>query len=114
MLDWNAGLDLGAILPECTVFSPPDVSGPLPYLDRSVDIVVCPRGTSAAADARRVANALVIQVSRRRRAGGSSAGAPGISLSFDWQTGTPAKPARGRVSLVKAPAVSSRLDRGHL
>ncbi len=42
LLDWDSGLDLAALFPDHAVFSPPDPSSPLPYLDGSVDIAVCP------------------------------------------------------------------------
>src|SRR5262249_5329038 len=40
VLDWNCGLDLVNLLPEQMVFSPPLTGEKLPYLDRTVDVVV--------------------------------------------------------------------------
>ncbi|HEX8072766.1 MAG TPA: glycosyltransferase [Pyrinomonadaceae bacterium] len=63
ILDWHTGLNLAAALPELAVFSPP-VNGRqgLPYLSRTVDIVVVPAGEPRQlAEARRVAAAAVVQ-----------------------------------------------------
>jgi GT2 family glycosyltransferase/SAM-dependent methyltransferase len=66
LLDWGSGLALADALPQAVVFSPPaGVATALPYLDRSVDVVVlrvdgaAPEGARMA-EARRVAAALVV------------------------------------------------------
>ncbi len=58
ILDWRTGANLAAVFSECTVFSPVAEEDSLPYLDRSVDIVV----TVAAqhAEAQRVASEAVV------------------------------------------------------
>jgi len=42
VLDWDSGLELAALFPERAVFSPPagEIQSELPYLDRTVDLVV--------------------------------------------------------------------------
>lgn len=59
ILDWSSGLELAGRLPERTVFSPPSETRALPYLERTVDIVVtsdAPRSD----EARRVAARSVV------------------------------------------------------
>jgi len=62
ILDWHTGAELAGVFPECSVFSPP---GPkraeLPYLDRSIDVVVVSANDPRRlAEARRVATAMVV------------------------------------------------------
>jgi hypothetical protein len=63
ILDWNTGLELAAGLPEVAVFAPPDEEEPaLPYLDRTVDVVVLASESQARiAEACRVAAGAVIK-----------------------------------------------------
>lgn len=78
ILDWNSGLSIAAQCPDHTVFSPPANGHELPYLERSIDIVVVGSAAgSALAEARRVAQAAVAIVStagKRQR------------LALEWQT----------------------------
>ena len=61
ILDWNTGLELGRMFPQFAVFVPPTREGPLPYVDRSVDIVAVRNVDAfALAEAHRVASAAVI------------------------------------------------------
>ena len=62
ILDWGSGLQLAGALGHPGAFSPPLAAAPLPYLDGTIDMVVC--GTTAAerAAARRVARGMVVTV----------------------------------------------------
>ncbi|HYG34059.1 MAG TPA: glycosyltransferase family 2 protein [Clostridia bacterium] len=61
VLDWHSGLDLSELPLEATVFSPEQASRTLPYLDRSVDIVVAPSEEAEVMnEARRVAKVAVL------------------------------------------------------
>lgn len=66
VLDWNTGLDLRAVLPHAQVFSPPQSAPGLPYLDRSIDLIVAPE--AAVEEARRVATLAVFTVDAQARA----------------------------------------------
>lgn len=64
VLDVGSGLALRESLPDCPVFSPPTAAAELPYLDRSVDLVVARAADEAGlAEAHRVADFAVIAVS---------------------------------------------------
>jgi len=83
ILDCNSGLDLKTHFPEVTSFSPPNPTlGMLPYLDRTVDLVIIQAADRLAmAEARRVAVGAVAQVSNG-------------SLEIDWlANGTTALPS---------------------
>ena len=63
ILDWGTGWRLASTFPERTVFSPPAEDIPLPYLDRSVDVVAVPAAfADRVAEAERMASAAVIVV----------------------------------------------------
>jgi GT2 family glycosyltransferase len=63
ILDWSTGLGLKNLLPDQAVFSPPMPAGELPYLDRTVDIVVTFSSDDAATgEARRVARHAVVML----------------------------------------------------
>ena len=63
ILDWRTGLEIADQLPELPVFVPPPGGGRVPYLDRSVDIVVVVSNDDhELAEARRVATSAVIAV----------------------------------------------------
>jgi GT2 family glycosyltransferase len=71
VLDWNTGLDLASLLPEHTVFSPPEGNG-LPYLDNTIDMVavLLARARGAALEeADRVASGAVLVLSGGRANG---------------------------------------------
>jgi GT2 family glycosyltransferase len=74
ILDWYAAPGLAEVFPEQTIFPPltTDETPTLPYLDRSIDIVVvrADAGAGRLAEAARVASALVLQV---REEGGADA-----------------------------------------
>jgi hypothetical protein len=56
VLDWDSGLGLAEHLPGTVVFSPPETTDRLPYLDATVDLVVVRSPDDGRADeARRVA-----------------------------------------------------------
>ena len=60
ILDWNTGLELASRFPLYSVFSPPEPSTTLPYIDHSVDIVtIASQEPEVVAEARRVACAAV-------------------------------------------------------
>ena len=68
ILDWETGSDLASALPERRVFSPIANGDTLPYLDRSIDVVVIrtvDEGT--ASEAERVAAKAVLNLSGRPR-----------------------------------------------
>ena len=70
ILDWDTGIGLADRLPELQVFSPPDDGPRLPYLDRTVDVVVLAAGDDARlAEARRVASEAVVALSAPDEAG---------------------------------------------
>lgn len=65
ILDWNAGLPLGESFPDTAVFSPPTTGETLPYLDGSVDVVVCGMSEERRLEeARRVAGCCVVHGTR--------------------------------------------------
>src|SRR5581483_10433254 len=67
---WDTGIGLADRLPELQVFSPPDDGPRLPYLDRTVDVVVLAAGDDARlAEARRVASEAVVALSAPDEAG---------------------------------------------
>ena len=64
VLDWNTGLDLASVFPECIVFSPVENTRALPYPDRTVDLVAVNTNDAAVlAEARRIASEAVINFS---------------------------------------------------
>jgi GT2 family glycosyltransferase len=66
ILDWNSGLDLAGLFPEHSIFSPASPGETLPYLDRSIDVVVVGSGDEGAlAEARRVATRAVVVITPR-------------------------------------------------
>jgi len=69
ILDWHAAPGLADVFPQQTIFSPLTAAATptLPYLDRSIDIVVvrADAGAPRLAEARRVAAALVLQIEGR-------------------------------------------------
>jgi GT2 family glycosyltransferase len=72
ILDWNTGLPIKGRFPGHAVFAPPDDERALPYLDRSIDIVVVKsRGKAVSREARRVASYAVVALTPRGRAGGA-------------------------------------------
>ena len=60
VLDWLTGFDLAAVFADLVVFSPADNDSILPYLDRSIDLVVSSPRSHVASEARRVAAAAVV------------------------------------------------------
>ncbi|MEK6250794.1 MAG: sulfotransferase [Actinomycetota bacterium] len=63
VLDWHTRIGVADQVPEMPVFVPPDETEALPYLDRSVDIVVVASADAARlAEARRVAASAVIRI----------------------------------------------------
>jgi hypothetical protein len=63
ILDWNTHLQIAARLPQYSVFSPIAPDAALPYLERSVDMVVLPAGDAVRwNEARRVAAAAIVSV----------------------------------------------------
>ena len=63
ILDWSSGLDLASRFPGHQVFSPPPGATMLPYLDGTIDIVVCSPAQAESCEPRRVAAGAVITVS---------------------------------------------------
>jgi hypothetical protein len=63
ILDWHTGLQIADHLPEVAVFAPPGEEPVLPYLDRTVNVVVLASADAPRfAEARRVAASAVIRV----------------------------------------------------
>ncbi len=83
ILDWNTGLNLAAIYPQHTIFSPPSTDLLLPYLDQSIDIVAVanPNPTSRA-EANRVARDVLVNFTRAQPNGAE----PELTISVDWKT----------------------------
>ena len=68
VLDWNSGQRFSALYPSLPVFAPPPSKGPLPYVDRSVDVVaVASVDPEILADAMRVAETAVVNFRRGER-----------------------------------------------
>lgn len=63
VLDWHTRLEIADQLPETPVFAPPEPGGILPYVDRSIDIVVLSFGDEGRlAEARRVSSGALVRV----------------------------------------------------
>ncbi|MGQ0762603.1 MAG: hypothetical protein ACT4OT_11420 [Acidobacteriota bacterium] len=69
ILDWNTGVDLRSLFPECDVFSPVTANGSLPYVDHSIDVVAVSDCCEDLQEARRVASEVVLRVSSPTEAG---------------------------------------------
>ncbi len=86
ILDWHATPGLADVFPERTIFSPltTDDTRLLPYLERSIDVVVvrADAGAERLAEAMRVASALVLRVEEGAVAAvpADSAGAGGVEV----------------------------------
>jgi hypothetical protein len=105
ILDWNSGLELARSLSQHAVFSPPSADLTLPYLDRSVDVVVVPCDSTLLDEARRVAGAAVVTVSGRN-------GAPHAALrDVEWQMGEPEREPVTVSIIISPPGDSGRGDR---
>jgi len=85
VLDWDSGLELASKFFELTVIEPPaTVGGRLPYLSKSIDLVVIGEGNQDGRDeARRVARNGIVSV---REANGS------FDLSVEWFEPAPQAP----------------------
>lgn len=79
ILDWHSGLRLSGAIGQHSVFSPPANDGPLPYLDRTIDMVVCGSNAAARDEARRVASSLIVTVD-----GNETGAAPRVEV--EWLT----------------------------
>jgi hypothetical protein len=114
ILDWNSGLELAAVFPDATVFAPPEAASTLPYLDRSVDIVVCPRTPEAVREARRVASAMVVTIGRSRTNGKGRRlqSVSGVSLQRHWIVGSAPRRAHARSSAAGAGRPGAGTPRG--
>ena len=78
VLDWHTGLGIADHLTDIAVFVPPGHADVLPYVDRSVDIVVVGSADATAlAEAGRVAAAAVVRLVPTSRGG----------ILVDWQPG---------------------------
>ena len=81
ILDCGSGLDLAQSFPQYAVFSPPDDGPVLPYLDSTIDVVLCRAGSPLAGDARRVTSTLLLTATAgpngARRSGG-------VRLQAEW------------------------------
>jgi len=114
ILDWHTDLDLAHALPEDVVFSPPfPADAPsLPYLDRSVDLVVVPSSQPPyLAEARRVAAAAIIRPPARAGDGGAAHGGPPI---VEWRDDADATAATATCSIIIAVHNNARYTRGCL
>jgi GT2 family glycosyltransferase len=95
ILDCHTGVALGDMLPHVAIFQPPTSDDSLPYLDRSVDIVVTtPSQGAKAAEARRVARVAVVTIAGTEDGGG-------LPLEVEWldDCGT-AEPRSTTVSII--------------
>ena len=107
VLNWNTGLNLAATLPQLAVFSPPAANGHfgLPYLDRSVDIVVLPAGDERhLAEAHRVASIAVVQVhgahATKSNGNGARSVRERIRLATEWKESAGAEAALPTTSII--------------
>lgn len=100
VLDWHTGLGLGTIFPGLAIFAPPTEPGSddLPYLDRSIDLVVVPFPDRAAlAEAHRVAVGAVATLRDAEeaddrgsdRAGDDDGDDAALTLDVEWLPGSP-------------------------
>src|SRR5687767_15118565 len=63
LLDWNTGLEIADAFPELAVFVPQLDEDFLPYLDRSIDIVILRQAdTARVSEAKRVASGAVVML----------------------------------------------------
>jgi GT2 family glycosyltransferase len=93
VLDWRSGVPLAAMLPHQKVFQPFSSDGPLPYLDRSLDLVVTDANDAAAvSEAWRVAMGGVVTLNHAC-AGGEA------KLSIEWFSGVCTDPLKS-VSII--------------
>ncbi len=97
VLDLGTGLDLASRLPALTVVEPPRPLGPLPYLDRTIDVVFANARTAEAA---RVAGTAVVNLRTQRARWRTTRGPSAAAV-------TPPRPARlrphARRALLVAP-----------
>ena len=82
VLDWGTKANLAALLPDCAVFSPAEKTGPLPYLDATIDIVAIGARGSVLKEARRVAREAVLKFR-----------ADGATAEIVWRAKSPATAA---------------------
>ena len=78
VLDWRSRISLSSMLPSCQIFQPSTSDAPLPYLDRSLDLVVTDANdASAVSEAWRVASGAVITLNH-------AAGGDEPKCSIEW------------------------------
>jgi hypothetical protein len=98
ILEWRTEFDLVALFPDLTVFSSPNDVDFLPYLDRSVDIVVVSTGDTQVLDeAERVASAATVNVTGLASARGTSRGRATVEVRWRRKLGRQRPP---RASIV--------------
>jgi GT2 family glycosyltransferase len=90
ILDWSSGLELAKLLPQLTVFGPPEPGPVLPYVDKSIDLVVFASDADVAreAEAERVACAVTVRTHP-----------PSPKLDVKWLS-VPARRSASQVSLI--------------
>jgi GT2 family glycosyltransferase len=67
ILDWNSGGQLKDLVPEATVFSPPQARAHLPYVDRSIDLVaISTSDPTLIKEARRVSKFALLNLERAK------------------------------------------------
>jgi len=81
ILDCGTDLEIAASFPQQMVFSPPAGSD-LPYLDSSIDVVVCSAGSPQLREARRVARVALLTVTAGSGRSGHAAGV--MRLDAKW------------------------------
>jgi GT2 family glycosyltransferase len=108
MLDWNSGLELAVSFPHLAVFSPlssESIDPTLPYLDRSIDIVVTSSlDPGRIAEARRVAAVAVILSStlsnELQHLMPRKVAKPPVSLAIEWLTDQSNAPSMPPTSII--------------
>lgn len=101
LLDWHTGWELAGRLPGRSVFSPPDDSAHLPYLDGTVDVVaVAGEDPRRMVESRRVARRSVLHLAKRLPGAGGGGGLllDGPDLAVEHVDGPP--PGLPQVSIV--------------
>jgi GT2 family glycosyltransferase len=90
ILDWNSGLQLAGQSGHLGAFSPPSTGATLPYLDGTIDMVVCGSSAAEIEEARRVSHGAIVSVEQAAVPNGANGHAAVPGVSIEWVTGAAA------------------------